>query len=66
MKSCLNPGNEFLLSMRREGIFLSEEQKVRKELTELSLQKQAELNPREEESWPQRTFQSESIAQAKA
>lgn len=34
--------------MLREGVILSGEKRIRKELTELSLQKEAEFNPREE------------------
>lgn len=52
--------------MLREGVILSGEQRIRKELTELSLQKEAELNPRGGNSWHQRILQSERAAQAKA
>lgn len=50
--------------MLREGVILSGEQRIRKELTELSLQKE-EFNPRGGNSWHQRTLQSERVAQAK-
>jgi len=52
--------------MKREGVILSGEQKVREELTELSLQGGAGVSPRGGGRWHQRTFQSERAAQAKA
>lgn len=51
--------------MLREGVILSGEQRIRKEFSELSLQKEAELNPRGGNSWHQRILQSERAAQAK-
>lgn len=53
--------------MKREGVVLSGERRVREELTELSLQGRAGgVGPRGGGRWHQRTFQSERAAQAKA
>lgn len=52
--------------MKREGVVLSREQRVREELTELRLQGGAAVSLRGRGRWHQRTFQSERAAQAKA